>query len=99
MNFDLKELPNKLEPFLQKFRRNIVMIFILALAAVFGFLILRISMLAHSEPSEQAVDEKLQQVKRPKIDEKAAQKIQQLEDTNVQIRSLFKQARENPFQE
>jgi predicted negative regulator of RcsB-dependent stress response len=99
MNLELKDIPAKLEPVIQKIRRDIVLIFIVTLAVIFGFLVFRISQLAQSEPSETAVEEKLQQVKRPKIDEKAVEKIQQLEDTNVQVRSLFKQARENPFQE
>jgi hypothetical protein len=41
----------------------------------------------------------LNTVQRPQIDERTVDRIQQLEDRNVEIRSLFEQARDNPFSE
>lgn len=99
MKLDIKAISNKVQPFVQRVRREIVLIFILTLALVFAFLLYRINMLAQSEPSETAVQEKLKGVKRPKIDQSAIDKIQALESTNVETSTLFKQARDNPFQE
>lgn len=99
LQFNIKDLSNKLQPLVQKARRYIILIFILSLALVFGFLLIRIGMLAESEPSQTAIDEKLTSVKRPKVDQNAIDKIKQLEETNVEVQSLFNQARDNPFQE
>ncbi len=96
---NIKDIPSKIQPQIQKLRQYIVMIFLVFMAIIFGFLVFRISTLAQSEPSEDAVAEKLKDVRRPKIDQSAVDKIQQLEGTNVEVQSLFKQARDNPFQE
>lgn len=99
MNLDLKQLISKLTPLLQKVNRYKTMIFFVILSVVFGYLIFSINSYASREPSEEAVTEKLTTVQRPKIDENAIKKIQLLEDQNVQIKSLFKDARDNPFSE
>lgn len=64
-----------------------------------GFLVFRINQLATAEPSEALIEEKLQTVARPKLDQTVINRIQQLQDQNVEVRSLFDQARNNPFNE
>jgi len=99
MNLEIKQLPKKLLPLLGKARRYLVMIFIIFFVGLYGFLVLRINTLASSEPSEDQVTEKLQTVKRPKIDQAAVDKMQQLEDQNIEVKTLFEQARKDPFSE
>lgn len=99
MNIDLKQFPEKIMPVLQKILRYKTMIFFILLSLIFGYLVFSINNYAKIEPTEDAVNEKLTTVQRPKIDEKAIKKIQQLEDQNVQVQSLFKNARDNPFSE
>jgi Na+/H+ antiporter NhaC len=96
---DLKDIPAKFVPFLQHLRKYIVIIFIVAVSGLYAFLIIRTNQLAQSEPDDTAVTEKLQATARPKIDEETAQKLEQLEDQNIQIQSLFNEARSNPFSE
>lgn len=99
MNLDLKELPQKIKPlisYVQKYRK---FLFFILLLAVYGWLVFRINTLSSIEPSEEAISEKLQTAKRPKIDQAALEKIQQLQDNSVEVQALFKQARDNPFQE
>ncbi len=72
---------------------------IVAIVALYGWLVWQINVLGQREPTQQAVDEKLQTIKQPKIDKATIEKIQQLEDNSVEVQALFKQARENPFQE
>ena len=98
-NLNIKDIPTKLQPLLQKVRQYIVLIYIVVFALALSFLVFRINILAQSEPSEDAIAEKLKGVKRPKIDQSAIDKIEALKDTNVEVQTLFKQARENPFQE
>lgn len=63
------------------------------------FLVFRINQLSTAEPSNSAIDEKLQGVTRPKIDQAVLDRIQQLQDQNVEVKALFDQARSNPFNE
>ena len=76
-----------------------VVIFIIVLVAMYSFLVLRINTLASSEPSEEEVVEKMLTVKRLRIDQSAVDKILQLQDSNVSVKALFDQFRDNPFQE
>jgi hypothetical protein len=99
MNIDFKTLPGKILPLLLTVKRYMVLIFILALVSIYGFLVFNINTMVQKEPTEDAVQEKLNTVQRPKIDKQSLEKIQQLEDQNIDVQALFKQARDNPFSE
>jgi hypothetical protein len=98
-NPDLKTLSTKLAPFIQKARRYRVIIFIVVIVMVYSFLVFRINTLANGEPSDSDVDAKLQTAKQLKVDSATIQKIQQLQDNSSEVKALFNQARNNPFQE
>jgi predicted Holliday junction resolvase-like endonuclease len=99
MNIDFKDLPEKLAVIGAKLRRFSVLIFVITVLSLYSFLVLHISSLTQIEADEQAVTEQLQTTKRPRIDQSAIEKIEDLQDQNVQINSLFQEARENPFSE
>lgn len=95
----IQSLTNKLKPILAFLKRYAIFIYILLLLGSFGFLVFRINQYSRVEPTDDAVQEKLQTAKRPKVDQAVLDKIQQLKDQNVQVQSLFDQARNNPFNE
>lgn len=99
MNIEVKDIPVKLRGLQAKGKRYIVMGFFIFLALLYGGIIVRINMLNRQEPTEEAVTEKLQNAKRPRIDQDTINKIKELEDNSVDVQSLFKDARNNPFQE
>lgn len=99
MKLDFKDLPAKITPFLNFFKRYAVFISILAVLSIAVFFVLRINQYSRIEPSDQAVEDKLQTVQRPKVDQAVLDKIQELKDQNVQVQTLFDQARNNPFNE
>ena len=99
MSLEVKDIPAKITPYAIKLKKYTSLIFIVSLALVFGFLVISINKYSKLEPSEEAIAEKLTTVQRPKIDEDALNKIQQLEDQNIEVQTLFKQARDNPFSE
>lgn len=99
MNLEVKDIIAKLEPLVKNLRHYLVLGFILAVVMAYSFLVFRINTLASQEPDEDAVTERLKTVQRPKIDEDALSKIERLEDQNIQIRTLFQDARDNPFVE
>jgi hypothetical protein len=95
---DLNAITLKLKPFLDFLKKDSVGIFLVVVAIIFGFLIWRIGNLAGAEPSQEAIDEKLLLVVRPKIDPESIKKIEELQAQNVNIQSYFSD-RDNPFQE
>lgn len=99
MKLEIKEIPTKFITFLLKFRKYVAFVIVMLLLSAYGYMIWTINGLATKEPSEDALSEKLQTVKRTKIDEKIVQQIEQLEDNSVEVQALFKHARDNPFQE
>lgn len=76
-----------------------VLFFIVALAAVYGFVVYRINVLSQSNPDPTDVTQQLQATRTPKVDPNVVSKIQQLQDNSVNVQSLFDQARNNPFNE
>ncbi len=99
MNIDIKDLNKKLRALLQWLYHHRIIVTIVAIVLLYGWLVLQINLLNRREPSDDSVAEKLQTVKRPKIDQQTIDKIQSLQDNNVDVQALFKQARDNPFQE
>lgn len=96
---NLKPLTTKLQPLLAFVRKDLRILFLLIVAAVFGYLIWRIGILANAEPSQDEVSEKLLTVVRPKIDQEAIKKIEELQARNVDISATFPPDRSNPFHE
>jgi zona occludens toxin (predicted ATPase) len=80
-------------------RQYRVLFFIVALAAVYGFVVYRINVLSQSSPNPNDVSLQLQATRTPKVDPNVISKIQQLQDNSVNVQALFDQARNNPFNE
>lgn len=99
MNIDLKTISTKLSPLVERIKKyGAFSVFIIVLG-VYAFLIFSINKMSQAEPSEAMVQEKLQTVQVPKLDQATLKKINDLRDQNVQVKSLFDQARDNPFAE
>lgn len=99
MNLDLKTMPTKLRLLMGNLARFRTIIFIVFFAAIYGFLIQRIGSLTSVEPTETQVQEELEITKRPRIDDEAIDKIEQLKAQNIEVQTLFNEARNNPFAE
>lgn len=99
MKLEVKDIPAKILLLLTGLRKYVVIFFIIGISLMYAFLILRTNQLAQSEPDEDAVLERLETTTRPKIDEESAAKLEALEDQNVQVQTLFDEARNNPFSE
>lgn len=99
MNLDIKDITNKLQGFIAKLKRYAPLTFILCVLFLYGYLVLHINELTQVEADELTVLEELQSTTRPEIDQAAVDKILELQDQNVQIETLFQEARDNPFAE
>ncbi len=98
-NLDLKTIPSKIMPLLLTIKRYLGFITVIIILCLYGFMVFYVNNLASSEPTDEQVAEKLKAVQRPRIDEAALKKINELQDQNIQVETLFEQARDNPFNE
>lgn len=98
MSLDIKEIPKKAAGIFKKASKYGVFIFVILVLCAYSFVVFRINSLAAHEPEDEIVNDRLNNLRRPKIDQDTINKIQQLEETNVQVKALFDQARDNPFQ-
>jgi len=96
---DTKQLTAQATQIIAFLKKYAVLIFVLIALGIFGFLVLRVRTLVSTEPSEAAIEEKIGQAKPITIDSSAVAKIQKLQATNVEVKALFDNTRDNPFQE
>ena len=94
-----QSLRNRLQQTLQPVLRMRLMLFILLLLALYGFIAWRISTLAAAEPDAAAVASKSSSTSKPNVDPTIVEKVEKLEDSSVNVQSLFNDARKNPFGE
>ncbi len=98
MKIDFTPITKLIRPLTNFLKKDAIGIFFTVVAIIFGFLIWRIGNLAGAEPTQEAINEQLVTVIRPKIDPKGIQLIEELQDQNIDIKSYFSD-RDNPFQE
>lgn len=79
-------------------RRFSLIIFLLFIACVYGFVIVRINVLNNAQPSPDAVSSQVKADRIPHIDQSVVRQLQALQDNSVNVQALFNQARNNPFQ-
>ena len=93
---NIHTLQDQLLNTLRKLLRARVILFLLLVAVVYGFLILRINTLKNAQPSTGAAVSQINSS--TNIDQATIDKITQLQDNSVSVQALFNQARTNPFQ-
>lgn len=99
INFSLKEIPSKTMQLLGRLKKYSVFLFIILVLGAYSYVVLQIQGAINTEPTEAQITEKLQDLKRTKLDQDAIKKIEELESTHVEVHTLFQDARDNPFQE
>lgn len=99
MNINLKSIPIYLKKLTKALKPHMIFVFIISVISIYGLLVFQINRLSSMEPSDEKINEELNTIKRPKIDQETISKIEQLEDQSVGVQSLFKEARDNPFQD
>ncbi len=95
----LQALVQKLQDILQTSRRYSLVAFIIFVAALYGFVLLRINSLSNVQPSSDAVNSQVQAAHIPRVDPTVIRQLQSLQDNSVSVQTLFNDARSNPFQE
>lgn len=99
MKLSADSLFTRIRPYLQYLQRYKVFLFIVSVLVVYGVLVHHIGDLIQNEPSQTQIDSKLAPVNKLTVDQDAIKRITDLEQQNVEIKTLFNQARQNPFTE
>lgn len=99
MKLDGNKIKDKMEQGWKYLSRYHSIIFFVFLALIYGFLIFKINSLSNQQPSDDEVSAQITRTSTPRIDESVVKKIEQLQDNSVQVKSLFNEARKNPFSE
>ena len=94
-----QSLASSLAPLKAFLGRYLAVWFILLIAAVYGFVLYNIQTAVTAEPSQSAIDAKVQSTATPHVDPEVVQQMQSLQDHSVNVQTLFNQARSDPFQE
>lgn len=74
-------------------------LFLLAMVLVYVYVAWRADVLGHAQPSQFVISSKETKLPEPHISQVTVNKIQQLQNNNVNVQALFNQARQDPFQE
>jgi len=98
MKTKLRSLLNKIGANVRQVQRYNVIIFIVFVALLYGFVLLRFNSLRSVEPSAADVSGQVKSAHVPRIDPAVVQQLQSLQDNSVSVQALFDQARSNPFQ-
>ncbi len=94
----LQELVTKIVADSEKLRRYSLLSFVLLIGLIYGFLLFRINTLSGQQPSEVAISQQIKAAKIPQIDKAVVKQLESLQDNSVNVKTLFNQARSNPFQ-
>ena len=95
----MKRITDLLKNLLVFGRRYIVLVVIVLFGAMYGYLIYTSGQEAAKLPSEAKINEQFQGVSRPKINQQVAEQLYELESQNIEVKTLFDEARNNPFSE
>lgn len=97
-DINLKGITKRLGGVARFAHKYVVLIFIVVVVGVYMFIVLTIGHLAVAEPTDDDVTTKLKTIKRPVVSQDTLNKIQELQSQNVDVKAIFQQARDNPFQ-
>ncbi|MEK7059785.1 MAG: hypothetical protein AAB971_03445 [Patescibacteria group bacterium] len=97
--FDFKSSLDKLLAVVNRLRAYAFVAFVVLVVMLYGFILLRISTLSGEQPSENAISKHVKAAKVLHIDQAVVDQLQSLQDNSVSVKSLFNEARGNPFQE
>lgn len=100
MKDSLDSLKKNASKITKLFTKYSFIIFLLIFAGMAGFLVTRIGNLSRLEPTQIELDTKLQDIKKQtKADADAIAKLEELEESDISIESLFDNGRTNPFED
>lgn len=99
MKLSIDTITQKARQILTLFQRNAAFIFIVLFLGIYIYLVNHIGSLITNEPTQSQVETQLKPISKLRIDQDAVNRMTELEAQNIEVKSLFDQARQNPFTE
>lgn len=99
MKKELEKITYKISPLIDAIKRYRITLFIVLFFGIYVFLVLQISSYTSQEPDPAALAAQQQVTKRLTIDQDSIDRILELEEQDIEVKTLFEQARQNPFNE
>lgn len=99
MNIHIDNAPRIVNATISVLQQYAKFIFIILMLGLYGYLVLHVSSLIQADISQTDVLEQMESTNRAQVDERAVERILTLQDQNVQVESIFEEARDNPFSE
>lgn len=90
---------DSLAPVATIIKRYMVVWFVLLLVGVYGYVLYRIQAAVTAQPSDTEISDQVQSASTPHVDPTVVDQMQSLQDRSVNVKTLFDQARSNPFKE
>lgn len=97
-DIDLKALPAQLAQIGQTLSRYRVILFVAFVASVYGFISFKIFTLSSQSTAVSDIQTQVTSLT-PHIDIKVVDQLENLKDNSVNVKTLFKSSRDNPFAE
>lgn len=97
MNYSSLNLKDSAQAVLSKLRPYSSFIIIVVFLAVCIYQVSRISSLINNEPPSESNETTSQTTRSLKLDQKSIDQIMELESQNIEIKTIFENARDNPF--
>ncbi|SRR5690554_4946691 len=82
--------------FIKRFR--FILVFV-AFSVMYAYVLMQVNAISSRVPSEKQITDKTTAAPRTKIDPEMAKQITSLEEESIDIKTLFNEARKNPFAE
>lgn len=99
MKLDKNYLLDKISILLTLIKRFRFLIAFTVFSSMYGYILMQVNAINAREPSMKQITEKVIAAPRTKVDEELVDKISSLEEQNVQVKTIFNEARKNPFAE
>lgn len=92
-----KTIISKLAGYGQRIRPYSFVLFIMLVAGLYSFVLFKINTIVSEQPSSDEVTSQVKAARVPHFDEDVIRQLNKLEDNSVSVQALFKEARDNPF--
>lgn len=97
MKEDVRNIAGKLEPTVNAVKHNRIKLFGAIVICTYMFLAFQIIVLTNKGPDDDLLNQELETAQEINFDQEAIDKILSLEAQNIEVKTLFRQARNNPF--
>lgn len=99
MKLDKAAILNKLAVVIMFVKRFRFVIAFAVFSSMYAYILMQVNTISQQRPSEVKIAEKATSSPKTRVDEELVEQIASLEEQNVQVRTIFNEARKNPFSE